>query len=100
MAMEEYPGEAIIAMKAKDQRQHLSPSRGEAMEEEAPGGVPEPPTGWGPMPRRVGRPHPHGRLGTLLAQLFYPMALFWSKNKLGQVSGQLESVWFSFSAIL
>ena len=28
MAMEEYPGEAIIAMKAKDQRENLSPSRG------------------------------------------------------------------------
>ena len=26
--------------------------------------------------------------------------LFWSKNKLRQVSGQLDSVWFSFSAIL
>ena len=35
MAMEEYPREAIIAMKAKDQRDTLSPSRGEAMEEEA-----------------------------------------------------------------
>ena len=38
--MEEYPGEAIIAMKAKDQRENLSPSRGEAMEEEAQGGEP------------------------------------------------------------
>ena len=37
MAMEEYPGEAIIAMKAKDQRENLSPSRGEAMEEETQG---------------------------------------------------------------
>ena len=34
-AMEEDPGGAIIAMKAKDQRENLSPSRGEAMEEEA-----------------------------------------------------------------
>ena len=40
VAMEEYPGEAIIAMKAKDQRENLSPSRGEAMEEEAQGGEP------------------------------------------------------------
>ena len=38
--MEEYPREAIIAMKAKDQRENLSPSRGEAMEEEAQGGEP------------------------------------------------------------
>ena len=38
--MEEYLGEAIIAMKAKDQRENLSPSRGEAMEEEAQGGEP------------------------------------------------------------
>ena len=36
-AMEEDPGGAIIAMKAKDQRGNLSPSRGEAMEEEAQG---------------------------------------------------------------
>ena len=40
MAMEEYPGEAIIAMKTKDQRENLSLSRGEAMEEEAQGGEP------------------------------------------------------------
>ena len=40
MAMEEYPGEAIIAMKAKEQRENLSPSKGEAMEEEAHGGEP------------------------------------------------------------
>ena len=38
--MEEYPGEAIITMKAKDKRENLSPSRGEAMEEEAQGGEP------------------------------------------------------------
>ena len=33
-------GGAIIAMKAKDQRGYLSPSMGEAMEEEAQGGEP------------------------------------------------------------
>ena len=33
-------GGAIIAMKAKDQRGNLSPSRGDAMEEEAQGGEP------------------------------------------------------------
>ena len=39
--MEEDPGGAIIAMKAKDQRENLSPSRGgEAMEEEAQGEEP------------------------------------------------------------
>ena len=36
--MEEDPRGAIIAMKAKIQRENLSPSRGEAMEEEAQGG--------------------------------------------------------------
>ena len=49
---------------------------------------------------REARPHPHGQPGTLLAQLFYSTAFFWSKNKLRQVSGQLDSVWFSFSMIL
>ena len=38
--MEEDPGGAIIAMKAKDQRENLSPSREESMEEEAQGGEP------------------------------------------------------------
>ena len=35
--MEEDPGGAIIAMKAKDPRENLSPSRGQAREEEAQG---------------------------------------------------------------
>ena len=38
--MEEDPGGAIIAKKAKIQRENLSPSKGEAMEEEAQGGEP------------------------------------------------------------
>ena len=38
------------------------------------------------------RPHPRGQPGTLLAQLFYSMAFFWSKNKFREVSGQLDSV--------
>ena len=38
--MEEDPGGAIIAMKAKDQRENLSPSWREAMVEEAQGGEP------------------------------------------------------------
>ena len=45
-------------------------------------------------------PYPRGQLGTLLAQLFYSMAFFWSKNEFREVSGQLDSVWFSFSAKL
>ena len=36
--MEEDPGGATITMKAKDQRENLSPSRGRGMEEEAQGG--------------------------------------------------------------
>ena len=46
------------------------------------------------------RPHPRGKPRTLLAQLFYSMAFFWSKNKLRQVSGHMDSVWFSFFVIL
>ena len=38
--MEEDLGGAIIAMKANNQRENLSPSWGEAMEEEAQGGEP------------------------------------------------------------
>ena len=41
-----------------------------------------------------------GWLRTLQAQLRYSMGFFWSKNNLRQFSGQLDSVWFSFSAIL
>ena len=55
MSMDEDPGGAVITMKAKDQRENLSPSRGEAMEEEAQGGEvlplvlppPWPPPRWG-----------------------------------------------------
>ena len=45
-------------------------------------------------------PHPRGCLGTLLAHLRYSVGFFWSKNKLREFSGQLDFVWFSFSAIL
>ena len=49
----------------------------------------------------VGRAlHPHGGLGTLLVHLRYSVGFFWSKNNLREISGQLDSVWFSFSAIL
>ena len=34
----------------------------------------------GGMPRGWVRPHPRGKPGTLLAQLFYSMSFFWSKN--------------------
>ena len=46
------------------------------------------------------RPHPRGGLGTLLAHLRYSVGFFWSKNDLREISGQLDSVWFSFSAKL
>ena len=45
-------------------------------------------------------PHPRGGLGTLLAHRRYSVGFFWSKNNLRAISGQLDSVWFSFSAIL
>ena len=52
-------------------------------------------------PRGVGLSlRPRGWLGTLLAHLRYSVCFFWSKNNLRQISGQLDSVWFSFSAIL
>ena len=37
-------------------------------------------------------PHPCGQPRTLLVQLRYSVGFFWSKNKLRQVSGQLDSV--------
>ena len=46
------------------------------------------------------RPHPRGCLGNLLAHLLYSVGFFWSKNNLREISGQLDSVWFSFSTIL
>ena len=45
-------------------------------------------------------PHPRGQPGTLLVHLRCSVGFFWSKNNLRQISGQLDSVWFSFSAIL
>ena len=45
-------------------------------------------------------PYPRGQPRTLLVHLRCSVGFFWSKNKLRQVSGQLDSVWFSFSAIL
>ena len=64
------------------------------------GGSPRRPRGRG-APRGVGRgPHPRGCLGTLLAHLRCFVGFFWSKNNLREISGQLDSIWFSFSAIL
>ena len=55
-------------------------------------GSPSRPRGRG-RAQGVGRAlHPRGQLGTLLAQLFYSMAFFWSKNNFREVSGQLDSV--------
>ena len=45
-------------------------------------------------------PHPRAGLGTLLAHLRYSVGFFRSKNDIHEILGQLDSVWFSFSAIL
>ena len=44
--------------------------------------------------------HPCGQPGTLLAQLFYSGVFFWSIKNCQKFSGQLVSVWYSFSAKL
>ena len=41
--------------------------------------------------------HPCGGLETLLVHLRYSVGFFWSKNNRPKVSGQLDSVWYSFS---
>ena len=46
------------------------------------------------------RPHPRGCLGTPLVHLRYSVGFFWTQNNLREFSGQLDSVWFSVSAIL
>ena len=48
----------------------------------------------------VRAPHPGGGLGTPLVHLWYSVGFFWYKNNLREILGQLDSVWFSFSAIL
>ena len=63
-------------------------------------GSPRQPRGRGAHPGGRARPHPRGGLRTLLAHLQYSVGFFWSKNDLREISGQLDSVWFSFSAIL
>ena len=59
----------------------------------------------GPQGRRArpgggGALHPCGGLETPLVHLRYSVGLFWSKNIRRKVSGQLDSVWYSFSAKL
>ena len=63
-------------------------------------GSPKRPRGRGRAQGCRARPHPRGCLGTLLAHLQYSVGFFWSKNNLHEISGQLDSVWFSFCAIL
>ena len=49
----------------------------------------------------VGRSlHPRGRLGTLLAQLFYFGGFFWSIKNHQKLAHQLDSVWYSLSVEL
>ena len=64
------------------------------------GGSPTRPQGRGRAQGGRARPHPRGCLGTLLAYLRRAVGFFWSKNNLREILGQLNSVWFSFSAIL
>ena len=55
----------------------------------------------GGAPSGVGRAsHPHGCLRTPVAHLQYSVGFFWSKNNLRKFSGQLDSVWYSFSVKL
>ena len=52
-------------------------------------------------PRGRGRAlHPRGGIKTHLVHLRCSMGFFWSKNNLREFSGQLDPVWYSFSAIL
>ena len=44
--------------------------------------------------------HARGRLGTLLAQLFYSGGFFWSRKNHQKLARQLDSVWYSFSVKL
>ena len=56
------------------------------------GGSPRRPRGRGRAQGGRARPHPRGKPETLMAQFFYFLAFFWSKNKFREVSGQLDSV--------
>ena len=64
------------------------------------GGSPSHPRGRG-RAQGVGHAlHPRGWLGTLLSQLFYSEGFFWSIKNYQKLARQLDSVWYSFSAIL
>ena len=64
------------------------------------GGSPDRPRDRGPCPGGRARPHPRGWLGTLLAQLFYSGGFLWSIKNYQKLARQLDSVWYSFYAIL
>ena len=64
------------------------------------GGSPSHPRDRSPRPGGGARPHPHGRPGTLLAQLFYSGGFFWSIKNHQKLARQLDSVWYSFSVKL
>ena len=49
---------------------------------------------------RGARPHPRGRPGTLLAQLFYSGDFFWSIKNHQKLARQLDFIWYSFSVEL
>ena len=60
------------------------------------GGSPSHPRGRG-RTQGVGRTlHPRGRLGNLLAQLFYSGSFFWSIKNRQKLARQLDSIWYSF----
>ena len=73
--------------------------RGYIWVKEVRGWTPGLSTGQGARPKGVGEPHhPRGQPGTPLVSFQYSVGFFWSKNKFRGVSGQLDSVWFSFSS--
>ena len=63
--------------------------------------VPEASTRQAHAPGGGGRaPHPRGRPGIVLAQLFYSWVFFWSIKNRQNLAHQLDSVWYSFSVKL
>ena len=64
------------------------------------GGSPSRPRDRGPCPGGRAHPHPRGRLGTLLAQLFHSGGFFWSIKNHQKLARQLDSVWYFFSVKL
>ena len=73
---------------------------GEVGVENKSGGPSRQPRGRG-RAQGVGRAlHPHGWLGTLLAQLCYSGGFCWSIKTHQKLACQLDSVWYSFSVKL